>query len=777
MNVGEALTITASNVNFTYDSTGTDTQTLATLQTATVTSTQFSGMPSATLSNFALRADGFSFDGFTLSSAQGAAPSIGNFLSTTGVALDVSNFDVSFGTSENPTPSLSGTVGITVSGLHLFSTGNYVQLETTGVTAAYNFGNFDGTDPTGQLTVTVSGFQLTMGEALQLSAGTTPVVLTPDQPVLATIGTVTLSSPEFSGLGTITVSNVEIQQDGFSLGNLEWTSPGPVTIGGDILSFTSATVDLNNFALQYGANPSVSGSISFAATEGELFPDVPLLNISLGSISGSFDFGNATAPGLMNVQISSLDISLGDALTINLGEVDLTPGQATMFSATNVSVTANLFTGLPSFSLPTFDLTQSGFSLGEFTIATTSPVSIGNFIALSDVSIAVNDFSVDTQSNPVISGSITATLGTMTLFPGNTAVTSSFTNLEGSYNFASTSDPGQFSLTADSFTLSLFSQISLTASAVTFTPGQETLATIGSATLTFAPLNSLGITVQNLAIEQTGFTIASASVNLPSNLTLGSLLTLTTPTVILTDVTASTVTLTYAPATDGTSEMTVGATGVGVFMGTGTEPNQVGVNVTNGTLAVAIFDSAGGTITYALDVTGTAAILGLPANSISLTPGNIEFRDNTHGAFTTTVPVGTTSVSLNFTGNETDVLAQGLGISVGAFASITGDFGFSQFTVPGGDTYLAIGADNVTASVSAGGVSVMVTGASLGLLVDTTSMPTSYALVASGGTDSLTGVPGLTLTGTGLAVRVRSGLDPSTLSSELPSGVITPDGR
>ncbi len=777
MNVGEALTITASNVNFTYDSTGTDTQTLATLQTATVTSTQFSGMPSATLSNFALRADGFSFDGFTLSSAQGAAPSIGNFLSTTGVALDVSNFDVSFGTSENPTPSLSGTLGITVSGLHLFSTGNYVQLETTGVTAAYNFGNFDGTDPTGQLTVTVSGFQLTMGEALQLSAGTTPVVLTPDQPVLATIGTVTLSSPEFSGLGTITVSNVEIQQDGFSLGNLEWTSPGPVTIGGDILSFTSATVDLNNFALQYGANPSVSGSISFAATEGELFPDVPLLNISLGSISGSFDFGNATAPGLMNVQISSLDISLGDALTINLGEVDLTPGQATMFSATNVSVTANLFTGLPSFSLPTFDLTQSGFSLGEFTIATTSPVSIGNFIALSDVSIAVNDFSVDTQSNPVISGSITATLGTMTLFPGNTAVTSSFTNLEGSYNFASTSDPGQFSLTADSFTLSLFSQISLTASAVTFTPGQETLATIGSATLTFAPLNSLGITVQNLAIEQTGFTIASASVNLPSNLTLGSLLTLTTPTVILTDVTASTVTLTYAPATDGTSEMTVGATGVGVFMGTGTEPNQVGVNVTNGTLAVAIFDSAGGTITYALDVTGTAAILGLPANSISLTPGNIEFRDNTHGAFTTTVPVGTTSVSLNFTGNETDVLAQGLGISVGAFASITGDFGFSQFTVPGGDTYLAIGADNVTASVSAGGVSVMVTGASLGLLVDTTSMPTSYALVASGGTDSLTGVPGLTLTGTGLAVRVRSGLDPSTLSSELPSGVITPDGR
>ena len=80
MNVGEALTITASNVGLTYNSSGTDSQTLATIQTATVTSTQFSGMPAATLTNFAVREDGFSFDGFTLSSAQGANPSIGNFI-------------------------------------------------------------------------------------------------------------------------------------------------------------------------------------------------------------------------------------------------------------------------------------------------------------------------------------------------------------------------------------------------------------------------------------------------------------------------------------------------------------------------------------------------------------------------------------------------------------------------------------------------------------------------------------------------------------------------
>src|SRR5439155_21057853 len=120
--------------------------------------------------------------------------------------------------------------------------------------------------------------------------------------------------------------------------------------------------------------------------------------------------------------------------------------------------------------------------------------------------------------------------------PGNTAVTSTVTGLTASYDFTSTSQPGQFSLSADTFSLSLFGQLSLTANNVAFTPDQSTLATIASATLTFAPLNTLGMTVQNLAIQQTGFTIASAMVNLPSNLTLGNLLTLTTPSITLTDV-------------------------------------------------------------------------------------------------------------------------------------------------------------------------------------------------------------------------------------------------
>ncbi|MHB1421756.1 MAG: beta strand repeat-containing protein [Gemmataceae bacterium] len=853
LNVGEALTITASNVTLDYSSPGTDNQTLATIGTATATSPQFSNMSPATLSNFALREDGFSFDSFTLSSATGSNPSIGNFLTTTGVTLTAtgstasSPFDVFFGTStENPTAAVDGTIGITVTGLQLFPTGNYVQLSTTGVTASYNFANFDGTDPTGQLSITISGFELTIGQALQLSAvdssgNPTSVTITPDQSVMATIASLTLSSPLLTGMGRTTVSNLQIDQDGFSLGSVQWTSPGAVTIGSDLLSLGSVEVDVNNFALQYGTTPTVSGTISFTAANASLFSGMSLLNVGLGSLTGSFDFGNAASPGQMNIDISNLKIALGQALTIDVEDADLTPGQSTILTATNATVTANLFSGLAPFTLPSFTVTTTGFSLGSFTISPVSAgsaVTIGNFLSLSGVSIDVNNFAVNTATETV-SGSISATIGDMALFPGgNTPVTSSFTNIQASYDFASQTDPGQLSLTVGTMSLSLLNQISLTASNVAITPGQSTLATIAQASLTVAPLDNLNMEVDNLAIEQTGFTIASASASLASNLTLGSVLTVNTPAVTLTniayifggsltgtvgissagaslelgstldaslgqttgsydlgtealsvtlntfslnvagfaDLSAATLSLNYVPATSGSSQMTVGATGVTAFMGSGTPSSGVGVYLTGGTLALAVFDtgssgSPANAITYALQVSGTLGFLGL-SSAFQVTPGNVEFLDDTAGKVSTTVQVGSTAVPLDFTENETEVVAQGLSLSAGGFASLSGDFGFQEFT-SNGDTYVAVGAENVDATVAVSGVSVALTGGSLALLIDTTN--SNYALVAGGGTDSLTGVTGLTLTGTDLSIRVRHGLDPSTVT--LPNGgIVTPDG-
>ncbi len=827
LQLGEALTITASGVSLSYDPNGAATQTLATLQTATVTSSQFSGMPSATLSNFAIRGDGFSFGAFTLASASGATPGIGNLITTTGVTLTVSDFNVSFGAGASG-PSLSGTIAATVSGLNLFPDGNLVQFQATNVSAAYSFAGFDGVSPTGQLQVTVTGLRLSMGEAFVLTASG-DVVLTPGQTVMATVASATLSSPQFTGLGTLQVSNLAISQSGLSLGSLTWSSGGPVSIP-DIVSADNVMLTLSNFGLQYGATPSVSGGISVSATNVVLFPNVPLLDLHLGTLGGSYQFGS---PAILSLHIPSLDIPLGDALTIHLGAVDINPGEATMLHVSSATVTSNLFSGLPTFTLSNFDLTRTGFSLGSFDITASTPVTVGSFLSFSNLGLHVSNFTVDRTATPVVSGSVSLTLGTMTLFPGSSLVTSSFTNLAATYDFASASTPGQLTVTADSITLSIGGQLTLTANNISITPGSDTLATIHTASLTFGLLDGLKVEVTGLEIRQTGFTIDSATASV-SDITLGGLLALQAPTIItLTNINYSfggtlsgtvgfdttsavlhvgsaldtsashlsgsydlasgvlTVTLdsfgldlagfatlsasgaviTYAPASDSPAKVLVGVTGVQVFMGA----NGVGVSVNSGTLGLAIFKAADDTITYALDASGAVSLAGLPANTLSLS-GNVEFRQNTAGPVSEVVDVNGTEVHLVFAGNETSASAAGLSLSVGAFISVTGDFGFTQFT-DGSATDIAIGATNVDATMAAGSVSVTVTGASLGLLVKpgAAAADAAYALVANGGTDTLNGVPGLSLSASALTVRARKGLDTTTVSGA-PATVHTPGG-
>ena len=1095
LKIGEALSISASNVNLAYNPAGAANQTLVTLSTATVQSGQFAGMPSGTLSNFKLRADGFSIGDFTLNSAGGSNPAIGDFFKATSVALTVSNFDAKFGSlldSSLSAASFAGTVGIVITGPQLFPNGNYVQFQSSSVAAAYSFAGFDGTSPTGQLSVTISGLQLAMGDALNLAA-TGDVVLTPgfdgnmqvpaDEPVtiaganttsivlvkskvtlptvivkstpqgggtstlaegasndytlstntagvttvtfnagripvlgtsirinynyerpIATIAGVTVSSPRFAGLGSATLNNLIIRQTGFSLGSLSWSSTTDIVIGSDILTLKAqSSVQANDPATVAGANtttialaktnvteatvvvtmtpqggttpvtlvvgagndytlntngatglttltfnagripaqgssigisytyrrpavtvavkdlvfnyaktvtesldwvsgttmtlaqtplslttvivtsqpsgggtittrtlntdytlatvagntqvtftgftpsagikirvkyqiaPTVNGSIVFDANGVVLFPNIPLLNLSLSNLTGSFDFGTLNtngAPGIMTLSVNNLNIPLGDALTLNLGNVTISPGLSTMLQAVNVKVTSNLLTGFPDFNLASFDLLQTGFNIGTFQISLGTEIKIGDFISFTNASINVTNFKVDKTSANVVSGTIDVTFGTMTLFPGNSAVTSTFTNLTGSFDVASSTTPGRFRLAASRIVLSLFSQFTLTADNVTLTPGLDTLATIGSATLVFAPLNNLTFNVSNVEIKKSGFSIGNASVSV-NDLTLGSLVTLTAPTVSISglgytfggslrgtvglsagatlhlgsafnvsvassvgsydlvskalslqlsnfvigiagfaQVTIASAGLLYSPAVDNTAKILIGATGVSGFVGvSGSTP--VGATLSNGKLGLALYKKANGDISYALDVSGAVALVGLPSSTLAFSAGNIQFRKNNAGRVNEVISVDGTPANdlyVDFAGNETIAMGRGVSLSVGTFASITGDFAFKTFA-DGAGTDIAIAANNVNATVSAGSQSIIVKGASLGLIVKpgATAAATTYALVVNAGTASVEGVTGLTLSSTGLKVRVRKGLD--TTDANLVAGL------
>ncbi len=857
LNIGEALIIAGSGFNFTYDPNGTQTQTLATVANATAAAPQLTGLPSATLTQFVLRADGFSFGNLTLSTTNSislALPGVGTILTATGGAtLTASNFNVSFGTTASPTPTLgSSSVTLSVYGLEIYPVGSFFTMQGT-VVCNYDFSNFNGTGTTGQLTITISNFQLTMGEAFLLKS-TADVVITPDQTTLATISG-TISSPQFSNLGTASVNGLQLTQTGFSLGTLSITNSGTSLPGiGNFLSFGTITVNFNNFALDYGAatvvngktGTQISGTIQVAATNVVLFPNVSFLDLQLGNLSGSYNFGTST---FLTISIPNLNITIGEALTINLGNVTLTPGQAVIATIPTATVTSNLFSGLAPVQLTNFQLKQTGFSLGTLTLSlnTGSTLTLGSFLSFSGGSIKVTNFVVDTSQTQEISGSIVATVTGMTLFPGNSTVTSSFGTVTVSYDFGSATSLGTLTLTTTTFDFTVANVLSVSAGSIVVTPDQSTIATIGTATLTVIPLNNLTATINSLAIRTNGFTIASANFTLTGNITLGGLLALTTPALTFTNVSytvggslsgtvtldtatatlslgsalettsshlnvtynfktgvlagtmdifsvtvpgfvaidGSSMALSYTPAGDGTGAATIliGAKGVNVLLGSGTDPNAVGVEISNATVALAVFESSSSKITYALDATGGIALVGLPTNSMSLSATNVEVRaNNTGGAVDQMVNVDSTpadAVHLLFAGNEQTFLGSGLTLTIGTFATITGDFGFSAFTDPtSGLTDVAIAAEKVNVILGTTSTNLTILGASLGLLIvpGASGAATTYALVANGGVDSLNGVPGLTLTASGLTVKINTtGIDPTTLATLL-TPVTTPDG-
>ena len=221
---------------------------MASVASAVVESPLFGGL-SGTISNFQIKRTGFTLGSLTLNAA--GTLSVGNYLTVSGVTLTATNFAV----DRTATPVVSGTIAVSVGSLSLFPNGNYLTTTATGLVASYELANAAAS---GRLTVTVGSLKLGLGEALEITAST--VVLSPGAAsVLATIGSATLSSPQFSGLGTVALSGLELRRDGFGIASASLTVAGTSGLGdalGQILKFDSVTVAVTNFVLNYGTTNS-----------------------------------------------------------------------------------------------------------------------------------------------------------------------------------------------------------------------------------------------------------------------------------------------------------------------------------------------------------------------------------------------------------------------------------------------------------------------------------------------------------------------------------------
>jgi len=180
--------------------------------------------------------------------------------------------------------------------------------------------------------------------------------------------------------------------------------------------------------------------------------------------------------------------------------------------------------------------------------------------------------------------------------------------------------------------------------------------------------------------------------------------------------------------TDSDTEIQIGATDVSAFIGSGEGTEAAfGISLGNGALALVLYQGIS-TNSYALDMTGDVSLVIGDGSELGIDAGaTASVRVNTTGmAIEQTI----NGVDLSFTDGVfvQSIVATGLSLNIANFATLTGDFSFTQ-TGPPGETQLLIGAMNVSAALGSSDFGVSLSDGTLGLVIyqqdDSTS---TYAL-------------------------------------------------
>ena len=129
-----------------------------------------------------------------------------------------------------------------------------------------------------------------------------------------------------------------------------------------------------------------------------------------------------------------------------------------------------------------------------------------------------------------------------------------------------------------------------------------------------------------------------------------------------------------------TSRLLVGVSELNAFFGdAGSAGDDTGVRVTDGTLGLLVNKTGNAAATYALDASGSAALVGISGLTLG---GSVEIRKNTTGPEVkqTTIATPGDDVTFSFSSSEGSLQSVGgaLTLDVTDFVSVKGNFGFQK---------------------------------------------------------------------------------------------------
>ncbi len=389
---------------------------------------------------------------------------------------------------------LAGTFGA----LTLFPGSSLIQSALAGLTVSYDFN-------LGRLGFGVADFSLKLKDLLFRGFG---VSLNPGLPVLAQIGSLKLTLPQFPGLGAADLGGFELTPAGFSVGRFEWKVPeaafGTAIKGVDFSVVGSGVDGLGRFVVDLAAG--VQGQLAGTFGALVLFPDNLLLKSSFSGLSIHYDF----TAGQLLFQASKFQLDIGEAFSlISAGLVFRAGGVAgePLAEIGSAMLRSTQFTGLGVAMLSGLKIFDDGLTLGSATLAQPEGVTarIGDFLAFTELSVKLENFRI--KAGAGAEGKITVSAGGLRFFPEAAAIRSVVQGAQGEYVFRET---GGFDLEIQlpAFTLEVGQAIKLAGAGATLTPGHETILSLAEAALSSPAMPQAGqITLQNLAIRRDGFSL------------------------------------------------------------------------------------------------------------------------------------------------------------------------------------------------------------------------------------------------------------------------------
>ena len=536
---------TTSNLTLGFDPSITSTQTLVNIGSLIISLKPLNDI-GVTVSNLAIRNDGFSFDDLSLSTGNITIKGIIELVNPAIGLTDV-NFTQSM---DGLTSQFTGSISTRADYAYLFRGKIFsavispISFGLPAITGIFNLnlGRFDFN--IGRLDLNCDGFFSAF--ATNISLGFDPSL--DISQMLGTIGSISLNIKPLRDF-RVDISNLRIRTDGFSFDDINFNLPD-ISFG-NYLKIPMPTISLVGINLDdLSFNPKFLGSFNFSSLSGLLFPDL--------SFSGTFlppSIGLPALTGVFDLNLGSFSLSAG---ALDFGIPDLFKGFATnihldfdpsltipqtLISIGTVGLRFKPFNNL-LINIGDFDIRTNGFSFGDLTIKPGN-LTLGGFLNLPDPTISFDDIdysvSLDGLSTS-FNGNLTFSSTSASLFPGKsfsatvTPATIGHPAISGFFNLNS----GRFLLTAGRMSLTSDKLFTATANNLQFSfdpiaTGTQTITSLGSLDLMIKPLDDASITVSNLAIRNDGFSFANLSVS-PGNMSLGSILTVENPTIGMTGV-------------------------------------------------------------------------------------------------------------------------------------------------------------------------------------------------------------------------------------------------